>query len=402
MPIWRPDEPHYPGMGYPPTIVRAQGAYLYTAEGQAIWDGTCAWWVTVHGHCHPTIAEAIAQAAYTLDQVLFADFSHPAAETLTQKLTARTGLPYAFFSDDGSTAVEIALKIAIQYFRNRGERHRTTFLALEGAYHGDTFGAMSVSARGLFTAPYEEWLFRVEWLPFPWEPERFYEAVQRLEGREDIVAFIGEPLLQGAAGMRGYPPIYWDAVAATVRKTGALIIADEVFTGFGRTGQLFATDACQEKPDILCLSKGLTGGFLPMGLTLVSQAVFEAFYTPDPYKAFYHGHSYTGNPIACAAAVANLQLWEAPETWQRLHTLNATQAALAKEWNARHPEAPARATGLVLAIDLPTPKKGYLAPHRTLLKAYALERGIFLRPLGNVAYFLPALSSTPDELYRAA
>jgi len=401
MPIWRPDEPHYAGQPYPPRITRAQGSYLYTADGQAIWDGTCAWWVTVHGHCHPAIAQAIAQAAYTLDQVLFADFTHPAAEILTQKLTARTGLPYAFFSDDGSTAVEIALKIAIQYFRNQGQ-NRTTLVALEGAYHGDTFGAMSVSARSLFTEPFEEWLFRVEWLPFPSDEERFWAAVHALENRDDVVAFIGEPLLQGAAGMRGYDPAYWDAVARAARAGGALVIADEVFTGFGRTGHLFATDACQEKPDLLCLSKGLTGGFLPLGLTLVSQAVFEAFYTPDPYKAFYHGHSYTGNPLACAAAVANLELWEAPETWHRLHTLTATQAALAKQWNTHHPEAPARATGLVLAIDLPAPKKGYLAPHRTLLKAYALQRGVFLRPLGNIAYFLPALSSTPDELYRAA
>jgi len=400
MPIWRPDEPHYPGQPYPPCITRAQGSYLYTADGQAIWDGTCAWWVTVHGHCHPVIAEAIAQAAYTLDQVLFADLTHPAAETLTEKLTARTGLPYAFFSDDGSTSVEIALKIAIQYFRNQGQR-RTTFVALEGAYHGDTFGAMSVSARSLFTGPFEEWLFRVEWLPFPSQDERFWAAVQRLAARDDVIAFIGEPLLQGAAGMRGYPPAYWDAIARAARAGGALVIADEVFTGFGRTGHLFATDACQEKPDMLCLSKGLTGGFLPMGLTLVSQAVFEAFYTADPYKAFYHGHSYTGNPLACAAAVANLQLWEAPETWHRLHTLTATQAAMAQAWNARHPEAPARTTGLVLAIDLPAAQKGYLASHRTHLKAYALERGIFLRPLGNVAYILPALSSTPDELARA-
>ncbi len=216
---------------------------------------------------------------------------------------------------------------------------------------------MSVSARSLFTGPFEEWLFRVEWLPFPSQDERFWAAVQRLAARDDVIAFIGEPLLQGAAGMRGYPPAYWDAIARAARAGGALVIADEVFTGFGRTGHLFATDACQEKPDMLCLSKGLTGGFLPMGLTLVSQAVFEAFYTADPYKAFYHGHSYTGNPLACAAAVANLQLWEAPETWHRLHTLTATQAAMAQAWNARHPEAPARTTGLVLAIDLPAAER---------------------------------------------
>jgi adenosylmethionine-8-amino-7-oxononanoate aminotransferase len=402
MPVWRPFTTHYPGMPEAIPIVRAQGAYLYTADGRALWDGTSAWWVTVHGHCHPYIAEAIASQARTLDQVLFADFTHPAAEALVQRLGERTGLKWGFFSDDGSTAVEVALKIALQYFHNRGER-RTRLLALEGAYHGDTFGAMSVSARSRFSAPFADLLFEVEWLPFP-SPDNedlLYQKLQAIEGRADIAAFIGEPLLQGTAGMRGYLPKYWDVIARAVRQAGGLVIADEVFTGFGRTGTLFATDQCAEKPDILCLSKGLTGGFMPLGLTLVHERVFEAFFTGEPLKTFFHGHSYTGNPLACAAALANLELWERAETQAQLEALVRTQAELARAWAERFPSLPVRQVGLVWATELPDSDTGYLSHHRHQLKAFALERGIYLRPLGNVAYILPTLASTAAELRRA-
>lgn len=383
-------------------IVRAQGSYLYAQDGRAFWDGVSAWWVTVHGHCHPYIAERVARQAHMLDQVLFADFTHAVAERLADELVELTGLPWVFFSDDGSTAVEVAIKVAIQYFRNQGEERRS-ILAIEGAYHGDTFGAMSVSARSAFTAPFEEYLFTVEWLPFP-APEnqaRLDAALQSLEGRRDIAAFIGEPLLQGTAGMRVYSAHYWDSIVRAVRRTGAVIIADEVFTGFGRTGTLFATQQCTEKPDILCLSKGLTGGFLPLGLTLVSEKIFSAFYSPAREKVLYHGHSYTGNALSAAAAVANLELWQRAETWEKLNLLTTKQKELSAQWNALHPSVPARHIGLVLAVELPSSEKGYFAQHRTALKAYAMERGIFLRPLGNVAYILPALSSTPAELEQA-
>lgn len=403
MPVWRPYTSHYEGAPLPLRVVRAQGSYLYTAEGRAIWDGTCAWWVTVHGHCHPHIASAIAHQAHTLDQVLFADFTHPAAEALAEQLTHRTGLAWAFFTDDGSTAVEVALKIALQYFYNRGEK-RTHILALEGAYHGDTFGAMSVSARSAFTEPFADWLFTVEWLPFPSpENEPLLEAhLNQIRQSADIAAFIGEPLLQGTAGMRTYSPVYWDRIARAVREAGGLLIADEVFTGFGRTGSLFATDLCTEKPDILCLSKGLTGGFLPLGLTLVHERLFEAFRSPEPHKALYHGHSYTGNPLACAAALASLELWSQPETQERLTQLVETQGRLAALWKSCFPDLPTRHLGLVWATELLTPEKGYFSGHRHTLKAFALEKGIFVRPLGHVAYILPALSSKPSELERAA
>ncbi len=402
MPIWRPYTAHYEGATLPPNIVRAQGAYLYAADGRRFWDGVSAWWVTVHGHCHPYIAEAVARQAHALDQVLFADFTHPVAEALAQRLSEKSGLPWVFFSDDGSTAVEVALKVAIQYFRNQGSpRHR--ILALEGAYHGDTFGAMSVSARSAFTAPFAGYLFEVEWLPFPSSENEsaLKAALSTIPQREDIAAFIGEPLIQGAAGMRMYAPHYWDAIASAVRSAGGLIIADEVFTGFGRTGTLFATEQCTEKPDIICLSKGLTGGFLPMGLTLVSEKVFEAFYSPQREKVLYHGHSYTGNAIASAAALANLDLWERAETWAQLRRLMEAQAMLTHQWREAYPNVPIRQLGLVLAIELPAAEKGYFAEHRHLLKAYAMERGIYLRPLGNVAYILPTLSSEAAEVERA-
>jgi adenosylmethionine-8-amino-7-oxononanoate aminotransferase len=402
MPIWRPFTPHHDETPPPLRIVRAQGAYLYIDDGRSLWDGTCAWWVTVHGHAHPYIAEAIARQAATLDHVLFGDLIHPPAEILAEKLSQKTGLPYVFFSDNGSTATEVAIKIAIQYFFNQG-RPRKTLLALEGAYHGDTFGAMAASARDLFTRPFEPFLFEVKFLPFP-SPEneaRFQAALAEIEKDPDIIGFIGEPILQGVAGMRSYTPAAWDAIARAVRKAGGLVIADEVFTGFGRTGSFLATDQCQEKPDLLCLSKGVTGGFLPLGLTLAAAHVFEAFRGKDPLRTFYHGHSYTGNPIACAAAVANLELWERPETTQKLHELVQAQATLADKLRQLLPPHTVRHTGLVLAIDLPgTP--GYIAEHRHHLKAYAISRGVYLRPLGSVAYILPTLASRPEELAYAA
>ncbi len=401
MPIWRPYTAYYEGMASPLRIVRAQGAYLYTDDGKSLWDGTCAWWVTVHGHAHPHIARAIAHQAVTLDHVLFGDLVHPAAETLAHLLTQKTGLPYAFFSDNGSTATEVAIKIAIQYFFNQG-RPRTTLLALEGAYHGDTFGAMAASARDLFTVPFEKFLFQVKYLPFPSpeNQERFLQALAEIEDDADIIAFIGEPLLQGVAGMRVYAPSAWDAIARTVRKAGGLVIADEVFTAFGRTGTFLATDQCQEKPDLLCLSKGLTGGFLPLGITMVANHVFEAFQGKEPLRTFYHGHSYTGNPLSSAAAVANLELWDRPDTQKKLSKLVRTQAELAQTLRSQLPPHTVRQIGLILAMDLPG-SPGYVAEHRHRLKAYALERGVYLRPLGSVAYILPALASRAEELEYA-
>jgi adenosylmethionine-8-amino-7-oxononanoate aminotransferase len=402
MPIWRPYTSYGEEESPPLRVVRAQGAYLYTDDGRSLWDGTCAWWVTVHGHAHPYIAQAIAQQAATLDHVLFGDILHPAAEKLSEKLAEKTGLPYAFFSDNGSTATEVAIKIAIQYFFNQG-RPRSTLLALEGGYHGDTFGAMAASARGLFTAPFEKFLFQVKYLPFP-SPEneaRFQRALEEVAQDSDIIGFIGEPILQGVAGMRSYAPSAWDAIARAVRQAGGLVIADEVFTAFGRTGTFLATDQCQEKPDLLCLSKGLTGGFLPLGITMVASHVFEAFQDKNPLHTFYHGHSYTGNPITCAAALANLELWEKPETLQKLHTLIQVQADIARTLQQTLPPHTVRHTGLVLAIDLPGPA-GYLAEHRHHLKTYAIERGVYLRPLGSVAYILPTLASRPEELIYAA
>jgi adenosylmethionine-8-amino-7-oxononanoate aminotransferase len=401
MPIWRPYTSYDKEASPPLRVVRAQGAYLYTDDGRSLWDGTCAWWVTVHGHAHPYIAQAIAQQAATLDHVLFGDILHPAAEKLAEKLTEKTGLPYAFFSDNGSTATEVAIKIAIQYFFNQG-CPRSTLLALEGGYHGDTFGAMAASARGLFTAPFEKFLFQVKYLPFP-SPEneaRFQRALEEVAQDSDIIGFIGEPILQGVAGMRSYAPSAWDAIARAVRQAGGLVIADEVFTAFGRTGTFLATDQCQEKPDLLCLSKGLTGGFLPLGITMVASHVFEAFQDKNPLHTFYHGHSYTGNPITCAAALANLELWEKPETLQKLHTLIQVQADLSRTLQQTLPPHTVRQTGLVLAIDLPGPA-GYLAEHRRHLKTYVIERGIYLRPLGSVAYILPTLASRPEELIYA-
>ncbi|MGQ9864105.1 MAG: adenosylmethionine--8-amino-7-oxononanoate transaminase [Bacteroidia bacterium] len=394
--LWRP----FTQMGLDPPlghIVRAQGMYLYDDTGRSWWDGVGSWWVGVHGHAHPIIAKAIYQQAATLEQVLFADWTHPAAQKLADLLAEMTGLPYVFFSDDGSTAIEVAFKIARQYFFNQGEK-RSLFVALQGGYHGDTLGAMSISHRTAFTSPFGEYLFHVETLPFPDSPENLSRALEKLETilkKEPIAAFIAEPLLQGTAGMRTYPPQAWDAIAALVRRQGGLIIADEILTGMGRTGSFLATDFCKEKPDILTLSKGITGGFLPLGLTLTSSKVYLAFESAQWEKALFHGHSYTANPLACAAAVANLTLWtKAQDTYQ---TLCQIQKTIAAELQTLFPT---RHIGLIWAVELPSPTPGYFASIGKAFKKWAWENGFYLRPLGNVVYTLPMLAAQPHELWE--
>lgn len=378
-------------------IVRAHGMYLYDNHGRSWWDGVGSWWVGVHGHAHPYIAEAIYRQAATLEQVLFADWTHPAAQKLADLLEEITGLPYVFFSDDGSTAVEVALKIARQYFFNQGEK-RSLFIALEGGYHGDTLGAMSVSHRTAFTNPFGEYLFHVEVLPFPDTPENLTKALEKLDSilrKEPVAAFIAEPLLQGTAGMRTYSPQAWDALAALVRQKGGLIIADEILTGVGRTGSFLATDFCKEKPDILTLSKGITGGFLPLGLTLTSEKVYRAFESSKWEKALFHGHSYTANPLACAAAIANLTLWtKAQDTY---HTLLQVQKTIANELRNFFPT---RHIGLIWAVELPSSTLGYFAHIGKEFKKWAWEKGFYLRPLGNVVYTIPMLAAQEQELWE--
>ncbi len=388
----------------PLRVVRGEGALLELDDGRRLIDAISSWWVTLHGHGEPSIAAAIARQARTLEQVGFSDFRHPAAEQLAERLAACSGLERLFFSDNGSTAVEVALKIAWQWWRNQGEP-RQQLIAFEGAYHGDTFGAMAVGERSLFSAPFEPLLFAVARAPWPatwWEDdgveEREAAALERLENllQTPTAAVILEPLLQGAGGMALVRESFLRRVEALVRASGALLIADEVMTGFGRSGHLFASGRAGLRPDLMALSKGLTGGFLPMGVTLARDAIYEGFIGTAPGLTLFHGHSFTANPLGCAAALASLDLLqERPERHRQFEARHHPHLeALARHPLVRRP----RLLGSVAAFEVATDTPGYLNPVGPQLQRQALARGVFLRPLGQVVYLLPPLCIDDDQL----
>lgn len=386
-----------------PSVAEASGAYYTDTTGKRWLDAVASWWVTLHGHCEPHIAEAIAAQASKLDQVIFANFTHPKAVELVRRLLSH--LPEsqarAFFTDDGSTAVEVAIKMALQYWYNQ-DAPRGRILTLEGAYHGDTFGSMSASARSLFTEPFQEKLFAVDALPLPVDASTFAACREQLEralADGDVAAFLFEPCIQGVAGMRIYPAAHLDVLVALCREAGVPCIADEVFTGFGRTGRMFATDALENAPDIFCLSKGITGGFIPLGLTTCSETIYASFSADDARKRLYHGHSYTANPLACAAACASLDLLETPETWERISCIEAAHAEAVEQLAACQQVREARSLGTIFAAEIAQGSgTAYLSNLREHAQAFFAEAGIFVRPLGNIIYFVPPYCISEDEL----
>jgi adenosylmethionine-8-amino-7-oxononanoate aminotransferase len=399
--IWHPYTQH--GIAEPPIeIARAEGAYLYDADGRGIFDAISSWWVTLHGHAEPTIAAAIAEQATRLEQVIFAGFTHEPAALLAEALIQRVprGLNRVFFSDDGSTAVEVAVKIALQHWQLRGE-HRRLIIALENAYHGDTFGAMSVSARGLFTDPFAEQLFEVVHLPDPVDddPVSALEHVLRTR-KTEVAALIVEPLVLGAGGMRIWPADKLRALRELCAHHGTLFIADEVMTGFGRTGPLFACEHAGISPDLMCLSKGITGGFLPMGATLATEELFAGFRSDDRKRTLFHGHSYTANPIACAAARASLALLDDAAAARRA-AIERSHRAAATRFTTTRGVTNVRVLGTILALDLMVDDSGYLSSVGLELKRRALEAGVLLRPLGDTVYLLPPFCATQQDLARA-
>jgi adenosylmethionine-8-amino-7-oxononanoate aminotransferase len=380
--LWHPYTQHAIAPA-PIPIARAEGAVLIDVDGREIIDAISSWWVTLHGHAQPEIAEAIGRQAQVLEQVIFAGFTHEPAAALAAALAEKLprGLTRVFFSDNGSTAVEVAIKIALQYWQNRGQP-RARIAALDHAYHGDTFGAMSASARGLFTEPYRAHLFDVVRLP-------------EHPITDQLAAVIVEPLLQGAGGMRMWSEATLREIRDQTAENGVLLIADEVLTGFGRTGPLFACEKAGVVPDIICLSKGLTGGFLPLGATAAREEIFEAFLSTDRRHTLFHGHSFTANPIACAAAQASLALLNDASAARRAAIERAHRSHLAKI--AAHPCVTApRVLGTVAAFNLGG--AGYLDPVGADLSRFALERGVLLRPLGDVVYVLPPYCTTGAQL----
>ncbi len=391
----------------PQRVVKGNGALLFLEDATPLIDAISSWWVTLHGHANAKIAEAISSQANQLEQVIFADFTHPQAERLAKRLSDHTGLERLFFSDNGSTAVEVAIKIAYQWWQNRMEP-RKQLIAFEGAYHGDTFGAMAVGARNLFNETFEEMLFPVARAPWPstWWGDKDIEAREKmaLSTLERLLqtptaAVILEPLLQGAGGMSIVRAEFLQKVEALIRQAGALLIADEVLTGFGRSGSLFAFQRAGIKPDLIALSKGLTGGFLPMGVTMAREEMFLGFIGEDPKLTLWHGHSFTANPLGCAAANASLDLLEEhPEQYQDFESRHLTHLKiLAKHKLVQKP----RLLGTIAAFELAAKgPKSYLNIEGKRLKSIAMREGVFLRPLGNVIYLLPPLCLSDSQLEK--
>ncbi|WP_394890361.1 adenosylmethionine--8-amino-7-oxononanoate transaminase [Mesorhizobium sp. AaZ16] len=398
--VWHPFTQHAvePAM---PSIARTRGAYLETADGRRILDAISSWWVVTHGHRHPKIMDAIRNATETLDQVIFAGLTHEPAEKLASALVemAPAGLDWLFYSDSGSTSVEVALKMALGYFRNIGAP-RSRIVAMEHSYHGDTIGTMSVGARGVFNAAYEPLLFEVDTIPFPaagreQETLDWFEEVSRARS---TAALIVEPLVLGAGGMLMYPAWVLAELKKIAEAYGTLLIADEVMTGWGRTGTMFACEQAAISPDILCTSKGLTGGAIPLAATLATDAIFHAHYSEDRKKTFFHSSSYTANPIACAAALANVEIWRDEPVAERIAALSAKQSAGLRRFRENPFFIDSRTTGTIAALDLRAGSAGYLAEIGPKLRAFFLERGLLVRPLGNVLYLLPPYCITGDEL----
>lgn len=411
--IWHPFSA--PTTELPPLRVsRAEGVYLYADDGRRILDAISSWWVNLHGHRHPHIVAAVQKQLQKLDHVLLAGVTHEAVEELSEKLRRilPSTLTHIFFSDDGSTAVEVALKMAVQGWSNAGQPLKRELVALEHAYHGDTVGAMSVSADSVFTAPFSAMRFPVHRVhsaycyrcPVGLKRETCHiECVQGLERlladrHTQIAAVIIEPLLQGAGGMIVHPPAFVQRVRELCDRFDVLLIADEVLTGFGRCGQMFACQLAGITPDLMCLSKGITGGFLAMGATVCTDRVQQMFTVDDARRTFFHGHSYTGNPLACAAACASLEVFEEEPVFERIHSIEKIHLARLPELKARAVVGDVRCIGSVAAVELKTEDPGYLSEVRPRLYRFFLEHGVLLRPLGNVIYILPPYVITADEL----
>lgn len=402
--IWHPFTQH--GLGQTiPKITRAQDAILYTQDGREIIDGISSWWVQTHGHCHPQIVAAIQQQSAQLDQIIFAGWTHEPAQILADGLAEflPKSLDHIFFSDSGSTAVEVALKMALGYWHNRGEQ-RHHILVMDHSYHGDTIGAMSVGARGVFNQAYGPLLFDVSAVPFP-KPDAVQATLDALTAAcrdpdNRPAAFIVEPLVLGAGGMLTYAPTILAEMRNICSAHDVLFIADEVMTGWGRTGTIFACEQAGIEPDILCMAKGLTGGVIPLAVTAATAPIFDAHYSPDRSKMFFHSSSFTANPIACAAANANLEIWRNQPVQKRIDHIVQRHAQFAEQLQRYDSITNVRQCGTILAFEIADSHGHYMSTLGPELLRFFAEENVLLRPLGNTVYIMPPYCITDAQLRR--
>lgn len=401
--IWHPFTPLL-GVSEPLCVTSASGVYLHIEDGRKIIDANSSWWVNLHGHAHPYIAEKVAEQVKTLEHVIFAGFTHKPAISLAENLLSilPENQSKIFYSDNGSTAVEVAIKMAFQFWYNQGQDKKRV-IAIDGAYHGDTFGSMSVGERSDFTKPFTNYLFEVEFVDFPTitNESSVFERFKTLVDSNEIASFIFEPIIQGASGMRIYDADLLDRMIRYAQEHNVICIADEVMTGFGRTGKLFASDYLEHKPDIICLSKGLTGGTMALGVTSCTNTIVDAFMSKDLYKTFLHGHSFTANPIACASANASFELLTKQECQDNIQRITSQHETFTEKHKHNPKLKDVRSLGTILAIEFETENdSSYFSEMRNLLYPFFLERDILLRPLGNLIYVIPPYVINNDELTR--
>lgn len=385
--IWHPlkqHQTHPESLG----IVKAKGCVLTDEQGNEYIDAISSWYTCMFGHCNDYIIEKVHKQMQQLDQIMFSDFTHPAAVELSEKLMAILPKNQAkiFFNDNGSTAVEAAIKMALQYYFNKGEK-RSAFIAFENGFHGDTFGAMSASGLSVYNGPFEDFLINVHRIPTP-NGENHQEILEKLKeitAKHKVAAFVYEPIVQGAAGMKIHDTDGLNEILAFFKAKNILTIADEVMTGFGKTGKYFASDYVETKPDIMCMSKALTGGMVPMAITSCTQKIYDAFLSNDIAKGFFHCHTYSANPIACAASIASIELLTSAEIQKKIEWISVEHQKFGKKISA-HPKVKAtRNIGVIFALDLDTKMERYGSLRDLLLKLF-MEQGVFLRPLGNTIY----------------
>jgi adenosylmethionine-8-amino-7-oxononanoate aminotransferase len=399
---WHPYTQHKI-IGQLPVIVKGSGIYLTDENNKVYIDAISSWWTSVFGHCHPQLIAAATNQLNTLEHVLFGGFTHPKAIELSEKLISI--LPHnqkkIFYSDNGSTAVEVALKAAFQFFINQGQK-RSKVLAFEDAFHGDTFGAMASSGISLFSEQFNDLLLEVTRIPLP-NDENMAGLIIEVENHfktQEYACFVFEPLIQGAAGMRFYEAKHLDQLISLCKKYNVLTIADEIMTGFGKTGLTFAVDHLHNKPDMICLSKALTGGVLPMSITSFTQDIFEAFYDQDVNKALFHGHTFTANPLGCAIALASINLYESEFIQAQLKMLTTSHLAFVKELNQNEKVKNPRTMGPILAFEVVAENDGYYGNLRNKLYAFFIDKGFIIRPVGNTIYILPPYITSQEALEK--